>query len=317
MENDEVRILRLLNMPRTRAEISEATGLEDERLSTVLQMLKRNDLAQLTAGKRWARTNLGTERLEETEEELEEEPEEDSEPPLKEGFTKSFGINRKRRGVLNRCEELRSKLNWNWEANLLKDAESLKNDISFIEQSLDAARNMEELEELEGLIRELNKTINKIRKKDDILHNRKRIAEKNRKLNRIRQYHFREYPTISKKHLRERFERYERNPELLEEFYQRIEHEEHLEHLLDKSVEYGLDPDFIRYISNMAKPKKLELNYILKIWNEFDELSYRHGTKVAKGFLDYHGPSFLKREGDLWNMFQRYMPPPRTNAPVY
>ena len=45
MEEDELRVLRLLDMPKTKGELSEATGLEDERRGIILQRLKRNGLA--------------------------------------------------------------------------------------------------------------------------------------------------------------------------------------------------------------------------------------------------------------------------------
>jgi hypothetical protein len=317
LEDDEARILRLLDIPRTRAEISETTGLEDERLRTVLQMLKRNDLAQLTEGKRWTRTELGTKKLEEEWEE--EEPEEGPEPPRKESLTRRFEANRRRRDLLKLSGEISSTLDpdWGWERDLLKDVESMKEDINFIDRSLNEADSMEELEELAGLLEKVDKSWDDLFVRNNELSEKRRKIEKDRKMGRVREFYHEEYPDLPEDYLEEILEKLGDDPERFNEIYQRMEREEHLEHLLEQAVEYGLHPDFVRYVSEMAKPEKLELDYILKIWDEYDEISCRCGSKVARGFLDYHGPSLLKRKGDLLQMFQRYMPHQRSPSPVY
>ncbi len=237
MENDEVRILRLLNVPRTRAEISEATGLGDERLSTVLQMLKRNDLAQLMDGKRWARTDLGTSKLVKEEEE---------EPPRKEGFTKSFDLSRKRRYLLNRCEELSSNLDsWEWETDLLRYVESTKEDVDFIAQNLNEVESPEGLEELERILEKMDKSFDDLFARSEQLSAERRKRERGEKLSHIREFYTKWYPELTKEEHEEVARRCEEDPEYLKGVCQQIEWQTSLEYMLEHALEYEIDSGFI------------------------------------------------------------------------
>jgi len=316
LEDDELRVLRLLNVPRARAEISEATGLEDERLSTILQMLKRNDLAQLTEGKRWEITLLGTKRLEETVEEAVEEPEEEFEPPQKASLTTQFKIHKKQRELLNRCEEL-STLDWDWDKILLKDFELIEDNVDFIKQKLNAANSQEELEELEGLLEEVNKAWDDLFIRNEQLSDKNRKLELDTKLRRIREFYTEFYPSLTQEELDELIQRCREDPEQLKVAYQHMEGNDNLEYLLEHAFEHEIDPRFVRNIHYMADTEKLELEYVVHLWEDYNLLASRYGPHRAHYFIKDRGPPILKKRENLWEMFHRYMGPPRMSAPGY
>lgn len=306
MENDEVRILRLLNMPKTKGEISEVAGLEDERLSTVLQMLKRNDLAQLTERKRWEITELGSKKLEESEKE--EEPEEEPEPPQKESPTKRFEVNRKRRKLLNRCEELSSTLSpdWGWEDDLLKDVESLKEDVDFIVQNLNEAESLEDLEELEGLLEKMDKSWNELFARNEELSAERRKREKGEKLSHIREFYTKWYPELTKEEHEEMAKRCEEDPEYLKDAWKPIEWLNSLEYMLKHAFEYEINPVFIWDICAMAAPEALELKYVVQLWKDYNTIASRYGAQKAYSFIMDRGSPILKRRGSLWQGFHQH-----------
>ena len=309
MEDDELKVLMLLDIPRTKGEIYEATGLEDSRLSTILQKLKRNYLAQLIEGKRWEITELGGKKLDE----IAEEPK----PLSKESLKEEFKIHRKRRDLLNRCEELSSTFNWVWEENLRKDLESMEEDVSFIKKHLNEASSMEELEELEGLLEDLDRSWDKLFIRNEELSWKKVKMERERKLSQIREYYLTEYSDLTNDELEGLIKMCENDPEHLKEIYQQTERQEHLENLLDQAIEYGINRRFIQDVHSMATPEKLGLEYLLKLWEDYNHLAARYGPSDAYRFLRDQGPSIIKRGGDLWQAFHRYMVPPRRADPFY
>lgn len=317
MENDEVRILRFLDVPRTKSELLEATGIEDERLSTLLQMLKRNDLAQLMEGKRWQLTELGNKKLEESEKE--EEPEEEPEPPQKESLTKRFEVNSKKRNLLNHCEELSLTLSpdWGWEDDLLKDVESLKEDVDFIVQNLNEAESLEDLEELEGLLEKMDKSWDELFARNEELSVERRKRERGEKLSHIREFYTKFYPEFTKEEHEEVARRCEEDPEYLKGVCQQIEWQTSLEYMLEHALEYEIDPGFIWEIYSRAAYEVLELKYVVQVWKDYNTLASRYGPQKAYSFIMDRGSPILKRRGNLWQGFHRYMFPQRMPAPVY
>lgn len=314
MEEDELRVLQLLDRPRTRGDLFEKTGLEEERLRTILQMLKRNELAQLNEGKRWARTDLGTERLEEIEEEL-EEPKEEPEPPQKESLTTQFKIHNKQRVLLNRCEEL-STLDWEWNNFLLKDFELLEDNVGFIKQKLNAASSLEELEELEVLIEDLDKTWEKLFISNEELFETKGKFEMEKKLSLIREF-YTEFLPYTQEELEELIKKCEEDPEELKDTCQYIEWKENLESLLEHAFEYGIDRRFIRNIHDIPEREKLELAYVVQLWKDYNLLVSRYGPQEAYPFFRDRKRTILKKRESLWETFHKYMFPQRTPAPAY
>jgi len=315
LEDDELRVLRLLYRPTTKGELFEVTGLDDERLRTILQMLKRNDLAQLIEGKRWARTDLGTKRLEEAEEEPKEKPE----PPRKESLTKRFEINRKRRDLIKLCDEIDSTLNkdWGWENELMKEVKSMKEDTDFIGQSLNEARNMEELEELEGLLEKVDKSWDDLFIENSDLFDKNRKFEMEEKLGRIREFYTEFYPELSQEEIEKMIKRCEEDSEQLKIACKHMESENNLESLLEHAFEHEIDTRFIRNVHYLADTEKLELEYVVQLWEDYGLLSSRYGPQEAYYFIKDRGRTFLKRRGSLWEAFHRYMFPQRMPAPAY
>ena len=319
MEDDELRVLRLLDRPTTKGKLFETTGLEEERLRTILQMLKRNDLAQLIEGKRWARTDLGTERLEETEDELEEEPKEEPEPPRKESLTKRFEINRKRRSLLKLCGQIDSTLNkdWGWETELMNEVKSMKEDTDFISQSLDEARNMEELEELEGLLEKVDKSWDDLFIKNSELFDKNSKFEMEKELSRIREFYTDFYPSLTQEEIDKMIMKCREDPEQLKLACQHMERENNLESLLEHAFKHEIDTRFIRNIHYLTDTENLELEYVIQLWEDYNLLASRYGSQEAYYFIKDRGQTILTRRESLWETFHRYMGPQRTPAPFY
>ena len=314
MENDEARILGLLDLPRSKGELSEATGLEDEKISTILQKLKRNGLAQLMEGKRWALTDLGIKRLEE----LEEEPEEEPEPPHEESLTKRFEINRKKRSLLRYSEELSSILsNWGWEDDLLKDAETLREDVEYIARGVNEIRSMEGFEETEKILEDLNCSFGELLAIDDRISAEKSNQEREEKLGRIREFYTEFYRLLTQEELEELIKKCGEDPEEINDTCKFIEWKENLEYLLGHAFEYEIDPSFVRDVHDMAATEKLELEYVVRLWEDYNLLASRYGPPKAYYFIQDRGRTILKRRGGLWEMFHRYMLPSRRSIPVY
>ena len=318
MEEDEIQVLRLLYRPTTKRELSETTGLEEERLRTILQMLKRNDLAQLSEGKRWARTDLGTERLKEIEE-LEEEPEEEPEPPRKESLTKRFEINRKRRDLIKLCDQIDSTLNkdWGWEDKLMKEVNSMKEDTDFIGKSLNEARNMEELEELEGLLEAVDKSWEELFIENSELFDKNNKFEMEERLSRIREFYTDFYPSLTQEELEKMIIKCREDPEQLKHACQSMERENNLESLLEHAFEHEIDTRFIRDIHHLADTENLELEYVVRLWEDYNLLASRYGPQRAHYFIKDRGQTILKKRGNLWETFHRYLGSPRMPAPDY
>jgi len=312
LEDDELRVLRLLDMPITKSDLSEATGLEDERLRTILQLLKRTDLAQLIEGKRWQLTELGTKKLEEAE----EEPEEEYEPPQKVSLTTQFKIHKKQRELLNRCEEL-STLDLDWDKLLLKDFELIKDNVSFIKQKLNEASSQEELEELEALLEDLDKTWEELFIRNEQLSDKNRKFELDTKLLRIREFYTEFYPGLTQEELEKMIKRCREDPEQLKNACQHMESNDNLEYLLEHTFEHEIDPRFVRNIHYLADTEKLELEYVVQLWKDYNLLASRYGPQEAHYFIKDRGPPILKKRGNLWETFHRYMFPQRTPTPGY
>lgn len=315
MDNDELRVLRLLDIPRTKSELFELTGLEDERVSTILQMLKRNDFAQLMEGKRWQRTELGNRRLLEEE----KEPEEALEPPPEESITKRFEINRKRGNLLKLCDQIDSTLNkdWGWEDEFMKEVKSMKEDTDFIGQTLNEVKSIEELEELEGLLETVDKSWDDLFIKNEELFMKNRKFEKKEKLGRIREFYMEIYLGLTQEELEEMIMKCEEDPEQLKDACQDMERKNNFESLLEHAFEHEIDTRFIREIHYLAAPEKLELEYVVQLWEDYNLLSSRYGTQEVCYFIKDRGGTILKRRGSLWEMFHRYMFPQRMPAPAY
>ncbi|GAH41596.1 unnamed protein product, partial [marine sediment metagenome] len=261
------------------------------------------------------RTDLGTERLEETEEEL-EEPKEEPEPPQRESLTTQFKIHNKQRVLLNRCEEL-STLDWEWNNFLLKDFELLEDNVGFIKQKLNAASSLEELEELELLIEDLDKSWKKLFIRNEELFKTKGKFELKDKLDRIREFYTEIYSSLSQEELEEMIKKCEEDPEKLKDTCQSIEYQENYDYLLEHAFEYEIDPRFIRNIHNIPEREKLELKYVVKLWEDYKLLASRYGTQETYHFLIDRKRTILKKRGSLWKAFHKYMFPQRTPAPAH
>lgn len=316
MEDDELQVLKCLSIPRTKSEILEETGIGNERASTILQMLRRNGLAQLGEMKRWSRTELGTTRLEEIEEELEEKPEEEAELPQKVNLTTQFKIHKKQRELLNRCEEITAQ-DWAWDKTLLKDFEFIKDNIGFIKQKLNEASSLEELEELEVLLEDLDKSWEELFIKNEQLSDMDSKFELKKKLGRIREFYMEIYPELSHEEHEKMIKRCEEDPEQLKIACQHMERENHLESLRENAFEHNIDSRFIRDIHFLAGKEKLELKYVVQLWVDYSLLSSRYGPKDIYHFVNDRGRTFLKKRGSLWEAFHRYMFPQRMPAPGY
>lgn len=314
MDNDELRVLRLLDSPRTKGELLEVTELDDERLRTILQMLKRNDLAQLTEGKRWQRTELGNRRLLEEEKEPEEEPK----PPHEESITKRFEINQKKRALLRFSEELSSILSrWGWDDVLLKEAESLREDVEYLSQGLNEIKNMEGLEETEKILEELDSSWCELLSRDDRIFAVKSKQEREEKLDLIREFYTEFYPSLTEEELEKMVKRCREDPEQLKVACQHMESENHLESLLSHAFKHEINPSFIRKIHDMAATEKLELEYVVQLWEDYNLLASRYGPQDVYYFLKDRGRTILKKRETLWETFHRYMSPQRMPAPAY
>lgn len=312
MDNDELKVLRLLDVPRTKGELFDLTGLEDERVSTILQMLKRNEFAQLMEGKRWQRTELGNRRF------LEEEPEEEPEPPHEESLTKRFEIHRKKRSLLRSSEELSSILsNYGWEDVLLKDAESLREDVEYITQGLNEIRSIEDLEETENILEDLDCSFGKLLFRDDRISAVKSDQEREEKLGRIRKFYTEFYPGLTEEEYEKMIMKCREDPELIKSTYQHLEREKNFESLLEHAFEYGIDRRFIKDIHYLADTEMLELEYVVRLWEDYNLLASRYESQDVYHFFKDRGRTILKRREVLWDTFHRYMFPQRMTAPVY
>lgn len=97
-----------------------------------------------------------------------EEDEKKPEPPHEESLTKRFEIHRKKRSLLRLSEEFSSILsNWGWEDDLLKDAESLREDVEYIARGVNEIKSMEGLEETEKILEDLNISFGELLSRDD------------------------------------------------------------------------------------------------------------------------------------------------------
>ena len=136
-------------------------------------------------------------------------------------------------------------------------------------------------------------------------------------MRRIREFYLEEYPDISDDYLEDLIEMCEESSERLKEIYQQVERHDHLKYLLDNAVEHGIDTRFIRDAYYMAAPEKLKLEYLVQLWEDYNNISSRYGSTKAYYFIKDRGSSILKRKGDLWQAFHRYMFPQRGPSSVY
>jgi len=109
------------------------------------------------------------------------------------------------------------------------------------------------------------------------------------------------------------------DPEHLKPALQHMESNENLEYLLENALEHDIDPRFIRDIHYLADTEKLELEYVVRLWEEYRLIASKYGPQEANHFIKDRGSKILKKRGSLWDAYQIYrfpqsMPPQSTDT---